>query len=300
MWRCGGCGSGYLDPRPDPATIGLAYSNYYTHELREVPEQPRTFRAALGNGYRNARNGTALEPSLAVGKFVALAFPGFRRSVDLKYRYLPRSRGTARRKVLDIGCGSGEWLLAAREAGWLPAGSDPDPVAQLGAAELGVEVRQGGAEAWEDQAGTFDAISMAHVIEHVHQPIQTLATAFELLRPGGQLFLETPNIDAVGHSLFGSNWCGLEAPRHLVLFNRRSLSNALRSQGFVNIRHRRPPPVFPELSMRSARIAAGLGDGGSNVHMPAPRMMDRIRSALSWGRAEYLTVTCEKPPEPSS
>lgn len=294
MWRCTGCGSGYLDPRPDPSSIGLAYSNYYTHQRKGASEQPRTLRAALGNGYRNARYGTALKPSLAIGKWVALAFPGFKRAVDSRYRYLPRASGGAQRKVLDIGCGSGEWLLVAREAGWTAVGSDPDPVAKAGAAELGLEVRQGGAEAWEDQPGSFDAISMSHVIEHVHDPIDTLRRVFDLLGPGGQLFIECPNIDALGHSIYGPNWRGLEPPRHLVLFNGSSLSDALSQRGFVNIRHRRPPDVFAELSTRSARIAAGIDphDESAKVDIPAA---PHSRRATAGGQAEYLTVTCEKP-----
>jgi SAM-dependent methyltransferase len=294
MWRCDGCRSGYLDPRPDAETIGLAYSTYYTHQMKEAAQQPRTVRAALGNGYRNARYGTALEPSLPVGKLVAFAFPRFRRAVDSKYRFLPRPIKGAQRRVLDIGCGSGEWLLVAREAGWTAVGSDPDPVAQAGAAELGLEVRQGGAEAWEDQPGSFDAISMSHVIEHVHDPVDTLRRAFELLRPGGQLFIECPNIDALGHSIYGPNWRGLEPPRHLVLFNRHSLSDALGARGFVKTNFRRPPDVFAELSTRSARIAAGLDphDESAKVDVPpAPRS----REALAGDQAEYLTVTCEKP-----
>jgi 2-polyprenyl-3-methyl-5-hydroxy-6-metoxy-1,4-benzoquinol methylase len=294
MWRCDGCRSGYLDPRPDAASIGLAYSNYYTHRMDEAAQQPRTVRTALGNGYRNHRYGTSLEPSLAIGRVVALAFPGFRRSVDSKYRYLPRAFKGGQRRVLDIGCGNGEWLLLAREAGWTAVGSDPDPVAQAGVAELGLEVRQGGAEAWEDQPGSFDAISMSHVIEHVHDPVDTLRRAFEMLRPGGQLFIECPNVDALGHSIYGANWRGLEPPRHLVLFNRRSLSEALSKRGFVNLRHRSPPDVFAELSMRSARIAAGLDphDESAKVDVPpAPRS----RRALAGDQAEYLTVTCDKP-----
>jgi 2-polyprenyl-3-methyl-5-hydroxy-6-metoxy-1,4-benzoquinol methylase len=300
LWRCAGCHSAYLDPRPDRATIGLAYSRYYTHERSDTSQLPRkSIKAALGNGYRNARFGTKFEPSLAVGRFVAIAFPHFRQCVNINYRYLPKRPATSKGRVLDIGTGSGEWLLMAREAGWSVAGSEPDPVALTEGNKLGLDIRQGGVEAWEDQAGEFDAISMNHVIEHVHDPAETLRKVFELLRPGGQLFIETPNLDALGHLLFGPNWRGLETPRHLVLFNHRSLADALRAQGFVNIRYRRRPSMFREFSIRSARMAAGLDPYGKSQGdgVPVPGVLDRIRAAFTREHSEFLTLTCERPRE---
>jgi SAM-dependent methyltransferase len=262
-----------------------------------MPAQRNSLRAALGNGYRNARFGAKLEPSLKVGRYFGLAFPRFRQMVDFTYRYLPRMDGEAGRRVLDIGSGSGAWLLIAREAGWSVAGADPDPIARSRAQELGLEVRTGGAEAWADQLGTFSAVTMSHVIEHVHDPVQTLRDALSLLRPGGRLYVETPNIDAVGHTIFGPNWRGLETPRHLVLFNHGSMNRALGMAGFVNIRYRRRPEVFQELSILSARMAAGLDPYAEDPDPEgrAPTRAQRLRSAFSKSRSEFLTLTCERP-----
>jgi SAM-dependent methyltransferase len=252
----------------------------------------------LGNGYRNARYGTKLEPSHPLGRLVAVAFPGFRQGVDTIYRYLPKRRDGAASRVLDIGSGSGDWLLVARAAGWHAVGSDPDPAARAAASASGLEVRKGGAEAWADQLGTFDAVSMNHVIEHVHQPLETLRTVFALLRPGGQLYIEAPNLDALGHLRFGRNWRGLEAPRHLVIFNRRGMSDTLRKAGFVNIRFRQQRSIFLHLSEVSARMEAGFEPYDENAPaMGAPALMDKIRARLTRTRAEFLTLTCIKPGE---
>ena len=78
----------------------------------------------------------------------------------------------------------------------------------------------------------FDVITLNHVIEHVHEPIKVLKLCHELLKPGGQLWLETPNIDSFGYARFKKNWRGLETPRHLILFNRSSLTQAFISAGF--------------------------------------------------------------------
>ena len=303
LWRCAGCRSAYLDPRPDRATIALAYSRYYTHANQDSPRDTRkSIRAALANGYRNARYGTKFEPSLSIGQYVALALPGFRRALHWHYRYLPKPRGTSRGRALDIGTGNGGWLLIAAEAGWSVAGADPDPVARTKGDELGLEIRHGGAEAWADEPGTFDFISMNHVIEHVHDPAQTLRTVFELLRPGGRLFIQTPNLDALGHSIYGRNWRGLEPPRHLVLFNRRSLAHALRSQGFVNVRYRRITSVFRSFNMMSIRMVHGLDpyDDSQDDKLPAPSMKDRIRGIFTSERSEFLTLTCEIPGKDAS
>jgi len=296
LWRCRGCRSAYLDPRPDADTIGLAYSRYYTHDRQEPPPPVgalQRLRAALGNDYRNRRYGTHRSPANALGKPLALAFAPLRWPVDVAFRFLPRVPG----RVFDLGCGGGDFLEMAREAGWEVAGSDPDPVARARAGGLGIEVRAT-PEAWGDQAGAFDAVTMNHVIEHVHDPLATLATTLRLLRPGGMLYIETPNIDAIGHDIYGPNWRGLETPRHLVLFNRKSLKDALEASGFVGVRYRARLQPFTGLSLVSRRMAAGIDpfdEADAPSLPPLPGRATRLRAAVARGKAEFLTLTCRAP-----
>jgi 2-polyprenyl-3-methyl-5-hydroxy-6-metoxy-1,4-benzoquinol methylase len=299
LWRCTSCGSAYLDPRPDAATIGLAYSRYYTHEEPERPEAETAYqkmRAALGNGYRNGRYGTSRRPTARIGDFLARLIPPLAWPVDVAFRYLPHRRSRPKGRAFDLGCGGGEWLEMAREAGWEVAGSDPDPLARARAAARGIEVRES-IEAWDDQPESFDVVTMSHVIEHVHDPLATLASANRLLKPGGMLFVDTPNIEAIGHDRYGKDWRGLETPRHLVIFNRASLVEALRRSGFVNIRYRMRSQPFVGMSLASRRIAAGVDpyDERPRTNLaPAPGILDRIRAAISRRGAEFLTLTCEK------
>ena len=76
-------------------------------------------------------------------------------------------------------------------------------------------------------------ITLSHVIEHLHDPIAVLRRLHAALRPGGRIWLQTPNIDSRGAERFGVAWRGLEAPRHLVMFNAASLSSALTRAGFA-------------------------------------------------------------------
>jgi SAM-dependent methyltransferase len=135
---------------------------------------------------------------------------------------------------------------------------------------------------------------MSHVIEHVHDPVATLGAVFSLLRPGGFLYVDTPNIDALGHESYGRYWRGLEPPRHLVLFNRNSLRDLLRAQGFETIRSKRRPDVIIGLAEQSARLAAGLDPYGNAGTKRPPVLALRVASALSANGPEFLTLTCRK------
>lgn len=240
LWRCSGCESAYLDPRPTPATIHIAYQSYYTHsagEGRKVFETLgllRRLRRRLSNGYANWRYDAKREPTSILGVPLAYCFPPLKNVVDRAFRHLPRKASSCL-ALLDVGCGNGKFLEIAVECGWKAVGVDPDPKAVAKAQELGFEVYEGGVEVFQGKQALFDFISLSHVIEHVHSPMDTLKNCFELLKPGGVLWIETPNIKSLGHMLFSRWWRGIEAPRHLCIFNPASLAHALRSCGYERI-----------------------------------------------------------------
>jgi SAM-dependent methyltransferase len=80
--------------------------------------------------------------------------------------------------------------------------------------------------------GSFDAVVLSHVVEHVADPLALLAACRRLLRPGGTLALATPNIDSRGHERFGAAWLHLDVPRHLFLFSRSGLAALFARVGF--------------------------------------------------------------------
>ena len=101
-------------------------------------------------------------------------------------------------------------------------------------------------------------ITLSHVIEHVHNPVALLKVCRRLLKPTGQLWLETPNIDGAGHRQYMKNWRGLEPPRHLVLFNSQSLAKALFASGFARIEKRSAWNALIYLTRWSEAIKLGL------------------------------------------
>ena len=303
LQQCSACEAGYLDPRPDAETLALAYRGYHTHGGPESGAEPPAtgrigrLRRAIGNGYRNARYGTKRTPSTRVGALVTPLIPGFRRNIDVVFRHLPKAWPGAR--LLDVGFGSGSFLVAAREMGWQVAGVDTDPEVIGSARAAGLDVRQGGIEAFSDGASheSFDVITLSHVIEHVPDPIDVLTRAHALLRPGGRLWLAAPNLDSFGRRWFGRHWRGLEAPRHLVLFGPKAMETALRRSGFRNVTHLPRPDasanmfsVSRELRTRHARTANAFTARGDAKLSP----LFTAAATLQPAHAEFLTLIARK------
>lgn len=238
LQRCNSCNGAYLDPRPSRASIGLAYRGYYTHHgvARTNNTELSLFQRlarSLANGYRNHQFGTNEKPAHRLGIALGTLLPAFRRHATPALRSLTATDRGAR--VLDVGCGGGNFAYWAKAMGCHVFACDPDPVAAVHVSNIGVEVRAGGIESYLDKPGFFDVITMGHVIEHLHDPEATLIIALQLLRPGGRLWLETPNLASKGFSVFGQYWRGLEVPRHLILFEPKSLSAIVERVGFENI-----------------------------------------------------------------
>src|SRR5262249_96150 len=153
--------SAYLDPRPTPETIHLAYSSYYTHAAASFGSEAgeaASRRMQLAFGYLNLRYGYALNPASNLGFFLAWLLPLPRPKEDRSVRHLGRLTGIAR--LLDVGCGNGDFLAWMRRLGWGVEGLDPDPVAIASARAAGLAVQQGTLSTVRFPDDHFDAITM--------------------------------------------------------------------------------------------------------------------------------------------
>jgi SAM-dependent methyltransferase len=294
LQQCSRCGAAYLDPRPTSESIATAYEEYYTHEPTPEPASEtsalRELRQAIRNGYLNARYGYALRPAARLGRLVVPLLPGRRAAADRHVRQLVRPREAAR--VLDVGCGNGEFLLEMRAAGWLAEGLETDARAVARAREHSLDVREGALEDGGYAAGAFDAITLSHVLEHVADPVATLRTCRELVRDDGVLWIATPNLASHGHVRFGRAWRGLEPPRHLVLFTPSALEQALERAGFGLVSFQRPASAGWVYDA-SDRLSAGGGGSAGRAARLASRIAD-VRSAVRHMRGEEL-VTLARP-----
>ena len=300
LWQCDVCASGYLDPRPTPRSIGRAYSGYYTHSTEDHrvvrrSGKIRTLLHDLINGYQNHRYGVRREPALAAGRWLVPLLPSLRAAADVECRHLPQMPATGG-SVLDVGCGNGGFLAMASGGGWSVAGVDFDEDSVAAARSRGLPVRLGGIELLDDSRERFDVITISHVIEHVYDPLAMLARSHRLLKPGGMLWLETPNISSQGAARFGANWRGLEPPRHLVLFNRASLVRSMRDAGFRSIVQRwRGMSVFDTYAASESMTAGRLGAEGSYRGLPPwHAVMAELVQMLRPSVREFLTFSALK------
>jgi SAM-dependent methyltransferase len=156
--------------------------------------------------------------------------------------------------LLDIGCSSGGFLRALKNDGWdlhgLEISPDQAKKAELGS---GAKVFVGGILEAPFNASSFDVITGFHVLEHVYDPITVIGRLWEWLKPGGVLYLQVPNIEALDARLFGSCWYGLELPRHLYHFSPTSLRCLFSPFDFEEVLIRTLPYTHVEESMHYLR-----------------------------------------------
>jgi SAM-dependent methyltransferase len=149
-----------------------------------------------------------------------------------------------RGRYLDVGCGRGEFLWAARQRGWECEGVDPSPAfLEWGRRHLGVEGRFGTLDEVQFPDAFFDAVTMGGVVEHLFNPYEVLREVWRVLRPGGLLWFDAPNEDGLFMRLgnlyvkgLHRDWVVVLAPTfppyHVQGFNRRSLGRLLGRAGF--------------------------------------------------------------------
>lgn len=144
----------------------------------------------------------------------------------LSRKLLPREAS----RLLDFGCGSGNFREHMRDRGWHVAGVDP--------AADGIDNRSGGRAGLgslprlESGPGAYDVVTMWEALTYVHNPLDVLRAAHRVLVPNGQLLVAAPNIDSLGFKWFGKVWCGLDLPRRLTHFNPWTLQMMLNRAGF--------------------------------------------------------------------
>ena len=172
----------------------------------------------------------------ALGAYYADYYGGGRHPVfkDLFMAARARKLGRAPRgsRLLDFGCGRGDFIMAARRRGWEGVGVERSdtPVMQLREG-LGLTIVTPDAVAGLADA-SFDAITLWHVLEHLPHPREQLAQIHRLLRPGGRLMIEVPNFGGWLARIGGNVWYHLDVPRHLLHFDRASLKRLLATSGF--------------------------------------------------------------------
>lgn len=137
-------------------------------------------------------------------------------------------------RLLDVGCGDGALLAAAKAAGWAPVGVELEGDRAAEAAARGVgPVHHGPLATLDPTLGPFDLVRLHHVVEHVPSPRALLGEAAARLAPGGRLVVATPSAGSLGARVAGAGWRHLGRPGngHLVLLSPLALRGYARALG---------------------------------------------------------------------
>jgi SAM-dependent methyltransferase len=141
--------------------------------------------------------------------------------------------------LMDVGCGGGLLLRMLRERGLPVLGLETSlPAATSAWKRNGVAVVCGDLANSPIERGTCAAVTMFHVLEHLHDPVSYLRSARDLLVPGGRLVVQVPNAACWQFLMFGEHWNGVDVPRHLVNYRERDLESLLDYCGFQVVRRK--------------------------------------------------------------
>lgn len=142
----------------------------------------------------------------------------------------------AKPRLLDVGCALGFMLQEAKAAGWEPAGVETSEFAARYAAEqTGCPVTAGTLRDAAFLSESFDVVTLMDVIEHVPEPSDLIAEIHRILRPGGVLFLITPNFASFFVWLYGLQAYGVWPDQHVVYFRPSTIARLLHQAGFKKV-----------------------------------------------------------------
>lgn len=230
-WQCNQCNALYQDPRPNEMSIGRAYGHYYTHASGQSGQRRQSLKLRLKNEFWFHAFGIDSAARLDAPRWSGGLFRMLEPWITVPFGW-HQLAGRPKGLLIDVGCGNGDTLGVAEQLGWQALGIELDTSAVGVARQRGLNVVQGGYEELAAHQGTADCVVCSHVLEHVHHPLRLLRLLADALKPNGLLLISAPNASSYLRDHYGSDWRGLEAPRHLAIPDACWLVSALRYAGF--------------------------------------------------------------------
>jgi SAM-dependent methyltransferase len=205
VWRCNSCSGGFTQDVPDASTIGPYYAaeSYVSHTDSN--------KGFINFVYHKVRSYALLTKKKLVTSLVN------------------KSSGT----LLDIGAGTGAFVNTMQSGGWQVTGLEPDvTAAQQALLKYNIHL-QPADTIYTLGSHQFDAITMWHVLEHVHDLHGYFKRFSALLKPEGLLVIAVPNYTSTDAKFYQQNWAALDTPRHLYHFSPASMELLANAHGFI-------------------------------------------------------------------
>ncbi|HVY76777.1 MAG TPA: class I SAM-dependent methyltransferase [Puia sp.] len=208
IWECDQCSFRFTANAPAADQIGRYYQsdNYISHS--------NTREGLVNSLYHRVRVHT----------------------LRTKYKLICSATGLKQGAHLDIGAGTGAFVQYMNQQRWKSTGIEPDDTARAVALkDHQTQLLPADALA-ELQPSSFDAVSLWHVLEHVHDLYPYLAQIKKILRPSGRAFIAVPNYTSYDAKKYGANWAAYDVPRHLYHFSSASMKWLVNAAGLKLIR----------------------------------------------------------------
>lgn len=203
IWECKNCTQRFTQNVPGKENIGKYYQsqNYISHS--------DTSEGLVNNLYHKVRKRTLIQ----------------------KRKLIEKTTGKDEGNILDVGAGTGAFLNSMKNANWTVTGTEPDENARGKAKELyGINL-EGSRKIDSLPSQSFDAITLWHVLEHVHDLHLYVEQLKNLLSPGGKIFIAVPNYTSYDARIYKQFWAAYDVPRHLYHFSPKAMKNLLNSHG---------------------------------------------------------------------
>ena len=156
-----------------------------------------------------------------------------KRTLQSKQRLIERETEKSNGNILDIGCGTGAFLNTMQKGGWKITGLEPDETARVKAKTLyGIEP-QPSINIFNLSENSYDAITMWHVLEHVHQLHEYIEQLKNMLTDKGKIFIAVPNYTSYDAQHYGQFWAAYDVPRHLYHFSPASMKKLVEQHGLT-------------------------------------------------------------------
>jgi 2-polyprenyl-3-methyl-5-hydroxy-6-metoxy-1,4-benzoquinol methylase len=211
--KCKRCGLIFINPQPSYKELAKHYSKdkYHSSQNTQLLNRDIISYKIYDTGKRNIIKKILFYP-IRMTKRSSKIIPGG--------------------KILDVGCGAGNFLALMKQFGMECYGVDPQSPNESFAKKYGLNISQKDLKEAHYPDNFFDVITMNHVFEHVSNPTDTLDEIHRILKNDCTLILAVPNTNSFCFKIFGKDWVSLDPPRHLFDYNPEVIKKYAKKTGF--------------------------------------------------------------------